>query len=88
MNLTIQKHSDKYKQTTQGFGILKLKDLHNFIICCTVHKFIHFPNMLPDAISEMFCTNAQVRNYDTRSKGDIQPLKIKTKLYGEEAISY
>ena len=47
------------------FGILKLKDLYKFNICCIVHKFIHFPSMLPDAVGEMFCTNAQVHNYDT-----------------------
>ena len=40
--------------------------------------------MLPDAVSEMFCTNAQVHNYDTRHKKDIHPLKTKTKSYGEK----
>ena len=44
--------------------------------------------MLPDAVSEMFCTNAQVHNYDTRHKRDIHPLKTKTKSYGEKTISY
>ena len=63
----------------KDFDILKLKDLHKFNICCIVHKFIHFPDMLPDAVSEMFCTNAQVHNYDTRHKRDIHPLKTKTK---------
>ena len=53
------------------FGILKLKDLHKFNIFRIVHKFIHFPNMAPDAVSEMFCANAQVHNYDTRHKRDI-----------------
>ena len=72
----------------KDFGILKLKDLHKFNICCIVHKFIHFPDMLPDAVSEMFCTNAQVHNYDTRHKRDIHPLKTKTKSYGEKTISY
>ena len=68
----------------KDFGILKLNDLHKFNICCIVHKFIHFPDMLPDAVSEMFCTNAQVHNYDTRHKRDINPLKTKTKSYGEK----
>ena len=72
----------------KDFGILKLKDLHKFNICCIVHKFIHFPDMRPDAVSEMFCTNAQVQNYDTRHKRDIRPLKTKTKSYGEKTISY
>ena len=67
---------------------MKLKDLHKFNICCIVHKFIHFPNMLPDAVSEMFYTNAQVHNYDTRNKKDIHPLKTKTKSYGEKTIAY
>ena len=35
--------------------------------------------MLPDAVSEMLCRNAQVHNYDARHKRDIHPLKTKTK---------
>ena len=69
------------------FDILKLKDLYKFNICCIVHKFIHFPNMLPDAVSEMFCTNAEVHNYHTRYKRDIHSLKTKTKSYGEKTVS-
>ena len=70
------------------FSILKLKDLHKFNICHIVHKFIHFPNMLPETVSEMFCTNAQVHNYDIRHKRDIHLLKIMTKFYGEKTVSY
>ena len=44
--------------------------------------------MLPDAVSEMFCTNAQAHNYDTRHKKDIHQLKTKTKSDGEETIIY
>ena len=34
------------------FGVLKLRDLHDFNICCTVHKFIHFPHLLLARCSE------------------------------------
>ena len=37
------------------FNTLKLKDLHYFNICCIVQKFIHLPNLLPEAINDIFC---------------------------------
>ena len=70
------------------FGILELKDPHKFNMSRIVYKFIHFPNMLPDAVSEMFYTNAQVHNHNTKHERDIHPLKIKTKFYDEKTISY
>ena len=70
------------------FGVLKLRDLHDFNICCTVHKFIHFPHLLPDAVNTIFCRNEQIHHYDTRNKKDLHPIKIKTKLYGEKTISF
>ena len=62
-------------------GVLKLRDLHDFNICCTVHKFIHFPHLLPDAVNTIFFRNEQIHHYDTRNKKDLHPIKIKTKLY-------
>ena len=61
------------------FGVLKLRDLHDFSICCTVHKFIHFPHLLPDAVNTIFCRNEQIHHYDTRNKKDLHPIKIKSK---------
>ena len=69
------------------FGVLKLRDLHYLNICCTVHKFIHFPHLLPDAVNTIFCRNEQIHHYDTRNKKDLHPIKMKTKLYGEKTIS-
>ena len=70
------------------FGVLKLRDLHDFNICCTVHKFIHFPYLLPDAANTKLCRNEQIHHYDTRNKKDLHPIKIKTKLYREKTISF
>ena len=66
------------------FGVLKLKDLHHFTIRCIVHKFIHSSHLLPMAINEIFCLNEKIHDYNTRIKKDLHPIKIKTKLYGEE----
>ena len=58
------------------FGVLKLRDLHDFNICYTGHKFIPFPHLLPDAVNTIFCRNEQIRHYDTRNKKDLHPIKI------------
>ena len=57
-------------------------------ICCTVHKLIHFPHLLPDAVNTIIFRNEQIHHYDTRNKKDLHPIKIKTKLYGENTISF
>ena len=72
----------------QEFGVLKLRDLHDFNICCIVHKFIHFPHLLPEAINNIFFQNDQIHHYDTRHKKDLHPIKTKTKLYGEKTVSF
>ena len=61
------------------FNTLKLKDLHYFNICCIVQKFIHLPNLLPEAINYIFCRNDQIHDHDTRNKKYLHPVKIKTK---------
>ena len=65
-------------------GVLKLKDLYNFIIRCIVHKFIHSPHLLPVAINEIFSLKEQIHDYNTRNKKVLHPVKIKTKLCGEK----
>ena len=55
------------------FGVLKLRDLRDFNICCIVHKFIHFPHLLPDAINNIFRSD-QIHYYDTRHKKDLHPI--------------
>ena len=71
------------------FGVLKLKDLHHFNICCIVHKFIHSPHLLRVAINEIFYLNEQIHDYNARNRKDLHPsIKIKTKLYGEKTISF
>ena len=49
-------------------GFLKLRDLHDFGICCIFHKFIHFPHLCPDAFNTIFCRNEQIHHYETRNK--------------------
>ena len=68
------------------FGALKLRDLHDFNIRCIIHKFIHFPHLLPEAINNIFFRNDQIHHYDTRHKKDLHPIKTKTKLYGENGF--
>ena len=70
------------------FGVLKLKDLHNYNICCIVHKFIHKPELLPEAVNDIFRKNEQIHHYNTRQKKDLHPPKIKTKSYGEKTFSF
>ena len=72
----------------QEFGVLKLRDLHDFNICCIVHKFIHFPHLLPEGINNIFFRNDQIHHYDTRHKKDLHPIKTKTTLYGEQTVSF
>ena len=58
------------KDLYREFNTLKLKDLHHYNLCCIVHKFIHTPDLLPEAMNELFCRNEQIHNYNTRqSKG-------------------
>ena len=40
--------------------------LHHYNLCCIVHKFIHNPDLLPEATNELFCCNEQIYNYKTR----------------------
>ena len=76
------------KDLYREFNTLKLKDLHHYNLCCIVHKFIHTPDLLPEAINELFCRNEQIHNYNTRQRKDLHPVKINTKLYGEKTISF
>ena len=76
------------KDLYREFNTLKLKDLHHYNLCCIVHKFIHTPDLLPEAINELFCRNAQIHNYNTRQRKDLFPVKTNTKLYGEKTISF
>ena len=70
------------------FGVLKLKDLHHFNVCCIVHKSIHSPRLLPVAINEILYLNEQIHDYNTKNKKDLHRIKIITKLYGEKTISF
>ena len=77
------------KDLHREFNTLKLKDLHHYNLCYIVHKFIHTPDLLPEATNELFCRNEQIHNYNTRQKKDLHPVKINTKLiYGEKTISF
>ena len=60
------------KSLYKVFDVLKLKDLHYLNICCIVHKFIHSPCLLPEAINDIFCENKQVHQYNTRQTNDFQ----------------
>ena len=71
-----------------AFDVIKPKDLHYLNICCIVHKFIHSPCLLPEAINNIFRKNKQVHQYETRQKNDLHPVKINTRLYGEKTISF
>ena len=62
--------------------------MHDFNICCIVHKFMYLRHLLPEAINDIFCRNEQIHHYNTRNKKDLHPVKIKTKLYGEKTISF
>ena len=70
------------------FGVLKLTDMHDFNICCIVHKFMYLRHLLPEAINYIFCRNEQIQHYNTRNKKDLHPVKIKTKLYGEKRFHF
>ena len=72
------------KDIYREFNTLKLKDLHHCNICCIGHKLIHNPDLLREAINELFCRNEQIHNYNTRQKKDLHPVKIKTKIYSEK----
>ena len=76
------------KHLYREFNTLKLKEQNYFNICCIAHKFIHSPKLLPEAINNLFCRNEQIHDHDTRSKKDLHPTKVKTKLYGEKTISF
>ena len=73
------------KSLYKAFSVLKLKDLHYLNI---VHKFIHSPCLLLEAINDMFHKNKQVHQYNTRQKDDLHSVKINTKLYGEKTIPF
>ena len=77
-----------FESLFKAFDVLKLKDLHYLHICCIVHKFIHSPCLLPQAINGIFRKNKQVHQCNTRQKNDSYPVKISTKLYGEKTISF
>ena len=62
--------------------------MHDFNICCIVHKFMYLRHLLPEATNDIFCRNEQIHHYNTRNKKDLHPVKIKTKLYGEKTISF
>ena len=70
------------------FGVLKLTDMHDFIICCIVHKFMYLRHLLPEVINDIFCLNEQIHHYNTRNKKDLHPARIKTELYCEKTISF
>ena len=55
------------------FGVLKLTDMHDFIICCIVHKFRYLRHLLSEAINDIFCRNEQVHYYNTRNKRTLIP---------------
>ena len=76
------------KHLYKEFGVLKLRDLYNYNICCTVHKFVHKPTLLPEAITDIFRKNEQIHHYNTRHKKDLHPPKIKTKTYGERTFTF
>ena len=62
------------------FGALKLTDMHDFNICCIVHKLLYLRHLLPEAINDIFCRNEQIHHYNARNKKDLHPVQIKTKL--------
>ena len=49
------------------FGVLKLTYMHDFNICCIVHKFMYLQHLLPEAINDIFCRNEQIHHYNTRN---------------------
>ena len=59
------------KDLYREFNTLKPKDLHHYNLCCIVHKFIHTPDLLPEAINELFCRHEQIHNYNTRQRKDL-----------------
>ena len=68
------------KYLYREFNTLKLKGLRHCNICCIVHKFIYTPDLLPEAINELFCGNEQIHGYNTRQRKDLHPVKMRTKL--------
>ena len=62
--------------------------MHCVNICCIVHKFIHEPCFLPEAINDIFRKNKQVHQYNTKQKNDLHLVKIDTKLYGEKTTCF
>ena len=61
--------------------------MHDFIICCIVHKFMYLRHLFSEAINDIFCRNEQIHHYNTRNKKDLHPVKI-TILSDEKAISF
>ena len=57
------------------FGVLKLTDMHDFSICCIVHKFMYLRHLLSEAMNDTFCRNEQIHHYNTRNKKDLHPIK-------------
>ena len=76
------------KHLYSEFNTLKLKEQNYFNICCMAHKFIHSPKLLPEAINNLFCRNEQIDDHDTRSKKDLHPTNVKTKLYDEKRFLF
>ena len=70
------------------FGVVKLADMHDFNICCIVHKFMYLRRLLSEAINDIFCRNEQIHHYNTRNKKDLHPVKIKTKLSDEKRFHF
>ena len=70
------------------FGVLKLRDLHDFNICSIVYKFIHFPHLLPEAINNIFFRNDQIHRYDTRHKKGSASCQNKNKTIWEKTVLF
>ena len=55
------------------FGVLKLTDMHDFNICCILHKFMYLRHLLAEAINDIFCRNEQIHHHNTRNKRTFIP---------------
>ena len=62
--------------------------MHDFNICCIVHRFMYLRHLLPEALNGLFCRSEKIHHYNTKNKKDLYPVKIKTKLCGEKTISF
>jgi hypothetical protein len=69
----------------KSYDTLPLPQLHTYQILLFVHKFIHHPLQLPEALSSYFTRNNSIHNYNTREHGSLHLESIYTS-YGKKVI--